>query len=91
PPRDHVQPGGAAPGPAPGGADLAPPRPGEGEVAAEPGVDALLDLLLCVHQECSGAPLRRERNVQQFLEWESRMLQVFLISFTHVPFSARMP
>ncbi|XP_063002367.1 serine/threonine-protein kinase MRCK gamma [Elgaria multicarinata webbii] len=37
----------------------------------EPGLEALLDLLLCVHQECSGAPLRRERNVQQFLEWAS--------------------
>uniref|UniRef100_A0A8D2Q4Y1 Uncharacterized protein n=1 Tax=Varanus komodoensis TaxID=61221 RepID=A0A8D2Q4Y1_VARKO len=35
------------------------------------GLEALLDLLLCVHQECSGAPLRRERNVQPFLEWAS--------------------
>ncbi|XP_053224884.1 serine/threonine-protein kinase MRCK gamma isoform X4 [Podarcis raffonei] len=43
---------------------------GEG-AAAEPGLEALLDLLLCVHQECSGAPLRREKNVQRFLDWAS--------------------
>ncbi|XP_069036705.1 serine/threonine-protein kinase MRCK alpha-like isoform X2 [Lepisosteus oculatus] len=33
-------------------------------------VEALLDLLLCLHLECtSTAALRREKNVQDFLEW----------------------
>ncbi|XP_054846655.1 serine/threonine-protein kinase MRCK gamma isoform X2 [Eublepharis macularius] len=48
-------------------------QPGEGS-AGDPGLEALLDLLLCVHQECSGAPLRRERNVQQFLAWASSLV-----------------
>lgn len=41
----------------------------EGEGARAAGLEGLLDLLICVHQECSAAPLRRERNVRQFLEW----------------------
>ncbi|XP_061462405.1 serine/threonine-protein kinase MRCK gamma isoform X2 [Rhineura floridana] len=47
---------------------------GEGAAAnavSEPGLEALLDLLLCVYRECSGAPLRRERNAQRFLDWAS--------------------
>lgn len=48
--------------------ELLSAQPGQG-AAGDPGLEALLDLLLCVHQECSGAPLRRERNVQQFLAW----------------------
>ncbi|XP_067328650.1 serine/threonine-protein kinase MRCK gamma isoform X1 [Anolis sagrei] len=39
------------------------------EAGGEAGLEALLDLLLCVFQECSGAPLRREKNVQHFLQW----------------------
>ncbi|XP_060106222.1 serine/threonine-protein kinase MRCK gamma [Heteronotia binoei] len=53
--------------------ELLSARPGEG-TAGDPGLEALLDLLLCVHQECSGAPLRRERNVQQFLAWASPLV-----------------
>lgn len=40
-----------------------------GEAGGSPGLDGLLDLLLGVHQELSSAPLRRERNVAQFLSW----------------------
>ncbi|XP_067400030.1 serine/threonine-protein kinase MRCK gamma [Emydura macquarii macquarii] len=39
------------------------------ELLQGPGLEALLDVLLCLYRECSGAPLRRERSVQQFLEW----------------------
>lgn len=42
-----------------------------GEAGGSPGLDGLLDLLLGVHQELSSAPLRRERNVAQFLSWAS--------------------
>ncbi|XP_049637106.1 serine/threonine-protein kinase MRCK gamma [Suncus etruscus] len=40
-----------------------------GEAGPGPGLDGLLDLLLGLHHELSGAPLRRERNVAQFLSW----------------------
>ncbi|XP_054999226.1 serine/threonine-protein kinase MRCK gamma isoform X2 [Sorex araneus] len=40
-----------------------------GEAGAGPGLDGLLDLLLGLHHELSSAPLRRERNVAQFLSW----------------------
>uniref|UniRef100_A0A674I8S2 non-specific serine/threonine protein kinase n=1 Tax=Terrapene triunguis TaxID=2587831 RepID=A0A674I8S2_9SAUR len=39
------------------------------ELLQGPGLESLLDVLLCLYRECSGAPLRRERSVQQFLEW----------------------
>nr|XP_015205605.1 PREDICTED: serine/threonine-protein kinase MRCK beta [Lepisosteus oculatus] len=32
-------------------------------------VETLLDLLICLHNECSSSPLRREKNVSEFLEW----------------------
>uniref|UniRef100_A0A8C3XTM9 Uncharacterized protein n=1 Tax=Chelydra serpentina TaxID=8475 RepID=A0A8C3XTM9_CHESE len=41
------------------------------ELLQGPGLESLLDVLLCLYRECSGAPLRRERSVQQFLEWAS--------------------
>lgn len=40
-----------------------------GEAGGGPGLDGLLDLLLGLHHELSSAPLRRERNVAQFLNW----------------------
>lgn len=44
-------------------------RLARGEAGGGPGLDGLLDLLLGLHQELSSAPLRRERNVAQFLSW----------------------
>lgn len=32
-------------------------------------LETLLDLLLCVHTECSNSPLRREKHVSDFLDW----------------------
>ncbi|XP_021120285.1 serine/threonine-protein kinase MRCK gamma isoform X3 [Heterocephalus glaber] len=42
---------------------------GRGEAGGGLGLDGLLDLLLGLHHELSSAPLRRERNVVQFLSW----------------------
>ncbi|XP_063172780.1 serine/threonine-protein kinase MRCK gamma [Candoia aspera] len=42
--------------------------------AAAAAAEGLLDLLLCVHRECSAGPLRRERSVQQFLDWASPLV-----------------
>lgn len=44
-------------------------RLARGEAGGGPGLDGLLDLLLGLHHELSSAPLRRERNVAQFLSW----------------------
>ncbi|XP_058848128.1 serine/threonine-protein kinase MRCK beta-like isoform X12 [Acipenser ruthenus] len=32
-------------------------------------VETLLDILICLYNECSNSPLRREKNVSEFLEW----------------------
>uniref|UniRef100_A0A8C4X3T1 Serine/threonine-protein kinase MRCK alpha n=1 Tax=Erpetoichthys calabaricus TaxID=27687 RepID=A0A8C4X3T1_ERPCA len=32
-------------------------------------VETLLDVLICLYDECSGSPLRREKNVLEFLDW----------------------
>ncbi|XP_053365255.1 serine/threonine-protein kinase MRCK alpha isoform X4 [Clarias gariepinus] len=32
-------------------------------------VEALLDVLICLYDECNNSPLRREKNIAQFLEW----------------------
>uniref|UniRef100_K7G3M3 non-specific serine/threonine protein kinase n=1 Tax=Pelodiscus sinensis TaxID=13735 RepID=K7G3M3_PELSI len=44
------------------------------ELLQGPGLESLLDVLLCLYRECSGAPLRRERSVQQFLEWATPLV-----------------
>ncbi|XP_047372804.1 serine/threonine-protein kinase MRCK gamma isoform X3 [Sciurus carolinensis] len=45
-----------------------------GEAGGGPELDGLLDLLLGLHHELSSAPLRRERNVAQFLSWASPLV-----------------
>ncbi|KAJ8274801.1 hypothetical protein COCON_G00094260 [Conger conger] len=32
-------------------------------------VETLLDVLICLYDECNSSPLRREKNVLEFLEW----------------------
>uniref|UniRef100_A0AAR2K8S1 Serine/threonine-protein kinase MRCK alpha n=1 Tax=Pygocentrus nattereri TaxID=42514 RepID=A0AAR2K8S1_PYGNA len=32
-------------------------------------VEALLDVLVCLFDECNNSPLRREKNIAEFLEW----------------------
>lgn len=32
-------------------------------------VETLLDVLICLYDECNNSPLRREKNIAEFLEW----------------------
>ncbi|XP_026790273.3 serine/threonine-protein kinase MRCK alpha isoform X5 [Pangasianodon hypophthalmus] len=32
-------------------------------------VESLLDVLVCLYDECNNSPLRREKNIAEFLEW----------------------
>lgn len=32
-------------------------------------VETLLDILICLYDECSSSPLRREKNILEYLEW----------------------
>uniref|UniRef100_A0A4W3HGY4 non-specific serine/threonine protein kinase n=1 Tax=Callorhinchus milii TaxID=7868 RepID=A0A4W3HGY4_CALMI len=32
-------------------------------------VETLLDILICLYDECSSSPIRREKNITEFLEW----------------------
>ncbi|EOA99568.1 Serine/threonine-protein kinase MRCK alpha [Anas platyrhynchos] len=37
-------------------------------------VETLLDILICLYDECNNSPLRREKNILEYLEWGSREL-----------------
>ncbi|TRY99815.1 hypothetical protein DNTS_014879 [Danionella cerebrum] len=37
-------------------------------------VETLLDILVCLYDECSNSPLRREKNVLEFLDWDEEVL-----------------
>lgn len=32
-------------------------------------VETLLDILICLYDECNNSPLRREKNILEYLEW----------------------
>ena len=32
-------------------------------------VETLLDILICLYDECINSPLRREKNIAEFLDW----------------------
>lgn len=32
-------------------------------------VETLLDILVCLYDECNNSPLRREKNITEFLDW----------------------
>ncbi|KAF3849554.1 hypothetical protein F7725_019273 [Dissostichus mawsoni] len=36
-------------------------------------VETLLDILVCLYDECNNSPLRREKNILEFLEWVKQM------------------
>lgn len=40
-------------------------------------VETLLDILVCLYDECNNSPLRREKNITEFLEWGKL---IFLLS-----------
>lgn len=37
--------------------------------ASSLSVETLLDILICLYNECSNSPLKREKHVTEFLEW----------------------
>lgn len=43
-------------------------------------VETLLDILVCLYDECNNSPLRREKNITEFLEWGKKT--VFFFGFT---------
>lgn len=42
-------------------------------------VEALLDLLLCFTAECSQSPLKREKHVNDFLDWGKKLLLLLVL------------
>ncbi|MEQ2307321.1 Serine/threonine-protein kinase MRCK alpha [Ameca splendens] len=32
-------------------------------------VETLLDILVCLYDECNNSPIRREKNILEFLDW----------------------
>lgn len=42
-------------------------------------VEALLDLLLCFTAECSQSPLKREKHVNDFLDWGKKLVLVLFL------------
>lgn len=42
---------------------------GHQKTASSLSVETLLDILICLYDECSSSPLKREKHVTEFLEW----------------------
>uniref|UniRef100_A0A8I5YUP3 CDC42 binding protein kinase alpha n=1 Tax=Pongo abelii TaxID=9601 RepID=A0A8I5YUP3_PONAB len=40
-------------------------------------VETLLDILICLYDECNNSPLRREKNILEYLEWVSLLHGLF--------------
>ncbi|KAK1796368.1 hypothetical protein P4O66_008893 [Electrophorus voltai] len=47
-------------------------------------VEALLDVLVCLYDECTNSPLRREKKILEFLEWETAQVPKGLHSFSNI-------
>lgn len=46
-------------------------------------VETLLDILVCLYDECNNSPLRREKNILEFLDWGKK---AYFISFNFLLF-----
>ncbi|KAK2531939.1 hypothetical protein Q9233_005599 [Columba guinea] len=44
-------------------------------------VETLLDILICLYDECNNSPLRREKNILEYLEWENEEIASGLVRF----------
>lgn len=44
-------------------------------------VESLLDVLICLYDECINSPLRREKNIAEFLEWGKTYACLFIFLF----------
>lgn len=42
-------------------------------------VESLLDVLICMYDECNNSPLRREKNIAEFLEWGKSFLHIHTV------------
>lgn len=42
-------------------------------------VETLLDILVCLHDECNNSPLRREKNVLEFLDWGKQAFSFWFV------------
>lgn len=40
-------------------------------------VETLLDILVCLFDECNNSPLRREKNILEFLDWGKQYFSFF--------------
>jgi len=48
-------------------------------------VETLLDVLVCLYDECNNSPLRREKNVLEFLDWGKTHLMHCTPCLSRVP------
>lgn len=48
-------------------------------------VETLLDILICLYDECNNSPLRREKNILEFLDWGK-----FFLIFIPSPFNSSL-
>lgn len=44
-------------------------------------VETLLDILICLYDECNNSPLRREKNILEYLEWGKFVFEEKLFSW----------
>lgn len=45
-------------------------------------VETLLDVLVCLFDECNNSPLRREKNILEFLDWGKKKKKYISISIS---------
>lgn len=50
--------------------------------ASSLSVETLLDILICLYNECSNSPLKREKHVTDFLEWGKFLNLIACSDFT---------
>lgn len=43
-------------------------------------VETMLDVLVCLYDECNNSPLRREKNILEFLDWGKKKNIMFLLN-----------
>lgn len=48
-------------------------------------VETLLDVLVCLFDECNNSPLRREKNILEFLDWgKKKYIYIYLMLLQNV-------
>lgn len=52
-------------------------------------VETLLDILVCLYDECNNSPLRREKNILEFLDWGKQTVSCVISS--RLPFAFTLP